>query len=59
MESSTVATQAITALTDGLTTIASNMGSMIVAVVPIALGVVGAVIAVKYGVKFFRGLAGK
>ena len=58
MEGSTsVATQAIEAVTSGLTDVASTMGGAIVAVVPIALGVVGAVIAVKFGIKFFRSLA--
>lgn len=57
MEGTTVATQAIEAVKTGLTSIAGNMGDAIVAIVPIALGVAGAVIAVKFGVKFFRNLA--
>ena len=58
MEGSTsVASQAIEAVTSGLTDVASTMGGAIVAVVPIALGIVGAVIAVKFGIKFFRSLA--
>ena len=52
-----VATQAISAVTTGLGDVASNIGGAIVAIVPIALGVVGAVIAVKFGIKFFRSLA--
>lgn len=55
--SASVATQAIDAVTSGLTDVASTMGGAIVAVVPIALGIVGAVIAVKFGIKFFRSLA--
>ena len=52
----TVAKQALEAVTTGLTDVASNVGSSIVAIVPIALGVVGAVIAVTFGIKFFRKL---
>lgn len=57
MEGTSVASQAINAVSTGLTDIASTMGEAIVAIVPIALGVAGAVIAVKFGVKFFRSLA--
>lgn len=52
----TVAKQALEAVTTGLTDVASNIGSSIVSLVPIALGVVGAVMAVLFGVKFFRKL---
>ncbi len=52
----TVAKQALEAVQTGLTDVASNVGSSIVAIVPIALGVVGAVIAVTFGIKFFRKL---
>ena len=52
----TVAKQALEAVQTGLSDVASNIGSSIVALVPIALGVVGAVMAVIFGVKFFRKL---
>ena len=52
----TVAKQALEAVQTGLSDVASNIGSSIVALTPIALGVVGAVLAVIFGVKFFRKL---
>ena len=50
-------TDASTAVVNGLTSAASSMSSMIVSVVPIALGVVGTVIAVKFGIRFFKSIA--
>ena len=50
-------TDASTAVVNGLTSAGSSMSSMIVSVVPIALGVVGTVIAVKFGVRFFKSIA--
>lgn len=50
-------TDVSTAVVNGLTSAASNMSSMIVSVVPIALGVVGTVIAVKFGIRFFKSIA--
>ena len=44
-------------LTTSFTSVAGDMMSTITAVVPIALGIVGAVMAIRFGVKFFRGLA--
>lgn len=48
---------ASTAVVNGLTSTASTMSSMISSVVPIALGVVGTVIAVKFGIRFFKSIA--
>lgn len=48
---------ASTAVVNGLTSAASSMSSMITSVVPIALGVVGTVIAVKFGIRFFKSIA--
>jgi hypothetical protein len=48
---------ASTAVVNGLTSAASTMSSMISSVVPIALGVVGTVIAVKFGIRFFKSIA--
>ena len=50
-------TDAAGAVISGLTAAASTMSSMITSVVPIALGVVGTVIAVKFGIRFFKSIA--
>lgn len=44
-------------LTTSMTTVQGDMLSTIQSLTPIALVVVGAVMAVRFGVKFFRGLA--
>lgn len=44
-------------LTTSFTSVSADMMSTITAIVPIALGIVGAVMAIRFGVKFFRGLA--
>ena len=44
-------------LTTAMTTVQADMLGTITSLTPIALVVVGAVMAVKFGVKFFRGLA--
>ncbi len=49
-------TDASTAVVNGLTSAGSSMSSMIVSVVPIALGVVGTVVAVKFGIRFFKSI---
>ena len=49
-------TDASTAVVNGLTSAGSSMSSMIVAVVRIARGVVGTVIAVKFGIRFFKSI---
>lgn len=51
------AADASTAVVNGLTSAASSMSSMITSVVPIALGVVGTVIAVRFGIRFFKSIA--
>lgn len=57
MEGATnVTEQAMQALETGLTGVAGNIGSAITTLLPIALGVVGAVIAITFGIKFFRRL---
>lgn len=48
-----------TALTTGFTTAASSMSETMKAVLPIALGVVGTFLAIKFGVKFFKSLVSK
>lgn len=47
----------VTALTTGFTTVAADMQGAITALLPIGLGVVGTVLAIKFGIKFFRGIA--
>ncbi len=56
---SSVAEQATAAVKTGLTDVGSQMGSMITAIVPIALGVVAGVIVVKFGIKLFRSLTAR
>ena len=60
MESSgSIMAQATAALTTGLTEVATSMGGMITTVLPVALGVVGAIMVVVFGVKFFKKITGK
>lgn len=44
----------VTALTSGLQDIAADMLGIVAAVTPVALGVVGAVLVVRFGIKTFR-----
>lgn len=53
----TVTSTVSDALVSGLTSVATDMGSFITSVLPVTLGVVGAVIVVRFGIKFFRSLA--
>ncbi|MCM1104706.1 MAG: hypothetical protein NC409_11460 [Clostridium sp.] len=55
----TLGGQVATAVTDGLSSVATQLGSILVKVVPIALGIVGAVMVVTFGVRTFRRLTGK
>ena len=47
------------AVVSGLTTVAGEMSGMITSVLPVALGIVGAIMAVTFGIKFFRKITGK
>ena len=47
------------ALTEAFTTVATNCNTTIATVLPIALGVVGAVMVVTFGIKVFKKLTGK
>jgi len=49
-------TEVTEALTTSFTAIGSNVTSILVIALPIALGVVGMVIAVRFGIKWFRSL---
>lgn len=46
-------------LSTGLTSVASEMTSMIQTMLPIALGVVGVGLAVTFGIKYFKKLTNK
>ncbi len=48
-----------TALKTGLTSVADGMTGVIGDVLPIGLGIVGAVMVVTFGVKLFRKLTGR
>ena len=50
---------ATTAVENGLTSVGASMNGMITSVVPIALGIIGAVLVVTFGVKIFKKLTGK
>jgi hypothetical protein len=54
--STTGMTEVTEALTTSFTAIGSNVTSILVIALPIALGVVGMVIAVRFGIKWFRSL---
>lgn len=51
--------QAMDALSTGLGSIADAMGNAIVTIMPVALGIAGTVMAVKFGVKLFRHFTSK
>lgn len=44
------------ALTDGVATVSGNIYGALGIVVPAAIGIVGAVVAVKFGIKWLRSL---
>lgn len=46
----------ITAITTGLTNVAGNVTNVLVAIVPIALGIFGMVWVVRKATSFFKGL---
>jgi len=54
--STTGMTEVTDALTTSFTAIGGNITSILVIALPIALGVVGMVIAVRFGIKWFRSL---
>jgi len=50
-------TTAVTeALTTGFNSIASEISGILLIAIPIAFGVIGLVIAVKFGIRWFKGL---
>ncbi|MBQ7067254.1 MAG: hypothetical protein IJN92_10585 [Lachnospiraceae bacterium] len=49
----------ITSLTEGLKTVAADMTTSLSSVLPVALGVVGGVMVITFGVKIFKKITGK
>lgn len=47
----------LTAMTTALTTIKTDAIAALAAIAPVAIGIMGAFLIWKYGVKFFKGLA--
>lgn len=47
------------AVTSGLKTVATDMQGTITSILPVALGVVGAVLVVTFGIKIFKKITGK
>ena len=58
-ESPSVSSSVITALQTAFNSIASDIGSVITTIVPIALGVVGAGLVLVFGIKWFKKLTNK
>lgn len=55
----TVASSASEALVSGLTQVGTDMSGMITKVLPIGLGIVGAVMVITFGIKIFKKVTGK
>lgn len=47
------------AVTDGFGGVANDMLGMITDILPIALAIIGAVLAITFGIKFFKKLTGR
>lgn len=58
-ESPSVSSSVISALQTAFNSIASDIGSVITTIVPIALGVVGAGLVLVFGIKWFKKLTNK
>lgn len=52
-----IMSQVSTGMINGITNIASNMGTFIVSVLPVVLPIVGAVIVIGFGIKLLRKFA--
>ena len=55
----TAASSASDALVSGLTQVGSDMSGMITKVLPIALGIIGAIMVITFGIKLFKKFTGK
>ena len=58
-QTATTATSVKDAVISGLTTIGNDLTATVTGVLPIALGIVGAVMVIIFGVKIFKKLTGK
>lgn len=58
-EGGSASSSAVTAMSSAFTTIAGDMTSTLTTILPIALGVVGLGIVIKFGVKWFQRLSSK
>lgn len=52
------ASTAVTVLTETATKVGTQMNDTVMAVIPIITGVLALVVAVKFGVRFIKGLTG-
>lgn len=48
----------VSAFTTAATTVNTNVGSMISAALPVGLGIMGTILAVRVGVRFFKSICG-
>ena len=55
----TVASSASDALVTGLTQVGTDMSGMITKVLPIGLGIVGAIMVITFGIKILKRVTGK
>lgn len=58
-QTASTATSVKDAVISGLTTIDNDLTATVTGVLPIALGIVGAVMVIIFGVKIFKKLTGK
>lgn len=58
-EGASVASSATDALVSGLTQVGTDMSGMITQMLPIALGIIGAVMVITFGIKLFKKFTGK
>ena len=49
--------QVITAMSSGFTSVAADLGKVILAIVPIALGIVGLTVLIKRGMAWFKSMS--
>lgn len=46
----------VTAFTTAATTVSTNVSSMIAAALPVGLGIMGTILAIRVGVRFFKSI---
>lgn len=52
-------TEVVSAFTTGITGASDSIMDFVVIVVPVAVGILAVTLAVKFGIKFFKGLVGR